>query len=234
MINLYAEFLLHIRHVTIYAHLHSADSDDSRAYIRSDRKSLTVTHNGDSATIIYPSGISGKATIDFLAARSQTISLRLEIVEDDKPSHGLYMDVANDSPWPASSLTSETQVACRSCNTIVIKDGPHTWKDLPRSDWAELMDYWHCHKPPTEASPHQQTAHKGYATTNKPVVQHGIGFVDNCHLLVSETECPGLKVCFSPFHCTNVLELGKKKGPRRNSNCLLMAWYSIQLPYIEL
>ena len=194
MINLYAEFLLHIRHATIYASLHSTRDDEAKAYICSDRKSVTVTHNGDKATIVYPSGISGKATVDFPVAKSQTISLRLEIVEDNKPSHGLHMDVANDSPWSASSLTSETQVACGSCNIILIEDGPRMWKDLPRGDWAELMDYWHCHKPSNGPSSSPQIAHKGYATTNRPRVQYGVGLVDNCHILVSEIECPGLKV----------------------------------------
>ena len=211
MINLYAEFLLHIRHATIYASLHSAPLDEAKAYIYSDRKSVTITYNGDNATITYPSGISGKATVDFPIANRQTISLRLEIVEDDKPSHGLHMAVANDGPWPASSLTSETQVACRLCNAIVIEHGPRVWKDLPRSDWAELMDFWHCHKPLTTPDL-QNTANKGYAAMNKPRVRHGIGLVDNCYLLVSKFECQGLKVRQSHLDGQEEGSTAKKNG----------------------
>lgn len=194
-INLYAEFLLNIRQVTVYATLQNDCHGDNKAYVFSDRKSLRITHDGKSATITFPSGISGKATVEFPLSRSNVVSLRLEIVEDDKPSHGVGMEVANETPWPASSLTSQSQIACRKCSSMVVEKAERIWKDLPRDDWAEMMDLWHCHKPSHIASSAPENGLKGYSAANKPRAQAGVGLVDTCHVLLTKEDCKGLEVC---------------------------------------
>ena len=193
-INLYAEFLLNIRQVTIFATLQNDRTEESIAYVTSDKKSLTVVHDTESATITFPSGISGKATVNFPVARSKTVSLRLEIIEDDKPAHDLGVGIDNDSPWPASSLGQETDIACRSCEEIIVAARSRVWKDLPREDWAEMMDLWHCHKPTTKDPPSQEQSTKGYAATNKLRARPGVGFVDTCHVVVTKEECTSIKV----------------------------------------
>lgn len=196
-VNLYAEFLLNIRQVTIFATLQNDRNDESKAYITSDKKSISVTHDGKRGKIIFPSGISGKATVHFPLSKGKFVSLRLEIVEDDKPSLGVDMEVANDSPWPACVLGSETKIACRSCQGLLVHPITRTWKDLPRSNWAEMMDFWHCHKPEVVPAAETDTSKKGYNAFNRPVLRQGQAFVDTCHLLVPESECSGLKVSTS-------------------------------------
>lgn len=194
-VNLYAEFLLNIRQVTIFATLQNDRNDESKALITSDRKSITVTHDGNSGRIIFPSGISGKALVHLPVSKDKLVSLRLEIVEDDKPSLGIGLEVANDSPWPARVLSNSTQVACRTCRSIILPAGDRIWKDLPRNDWAEMMDFWHCHKPHSEFTAGAEAPNnKGYAATNKPILRRGLGFIDTCHVLIHENECSGLNV----------------------------------------
>jgi hypothetical protein len=194
VVNLYAEFLLNIRQVTIYANLEDEQKSDRDAIISSDKKSLTVSYDGESATITFPSGVSGTAKVEFPVEKRKAISLRLEITEDDKPPHTIGMDVDNDTPWPASSLSSETRIACRSCRQILVEQGERRWKDLPREHWAELMDLWHCHKPPAPLPNGSEPSSKGYAAGNIPKVRRGLAFVDTSHLLVTQEESNGVKV----------------------------------------
>ncbi|OCL11743.1 hypothetical protein AOQ84DRAFT_286583, partial [Glonium stellatum] len=78
------------------------------------------------------------------------------------------------------------------------------WRDLPSENWAEMMDFWHCHKP----SEHHDHGHghgglghgeeagksKGYAASNRLRAIKGTGFVDLGAFLVREEDCEGVKV----------------------------------------
>ena len=193
-IKLYAEFLLNIRQVTLYATLHNERDEASKAYVSSDRKSISVTHDNETSTIVYPSGISGKATVHIPIARGKIVSLRFETIEDGS-SHGDGMKVANDSPWPASFLGADTRIACRACRSLIVQSSGREWQDLPRSDWAEMLDFWYCHRPHVRDS-NCEDARLGRSRNSMegPSLRHGLGFVDLCHLLVPEEECTGLEV----------------------------------------
>lgn len=56
------------------------------------------------------------------------------------------------TPWPSSYLTSfqssESQFCCQQCDSAILScSGISAWKALPSETWAEMMDFWHCHKP---------------------------------------------------------------------------------------
>jgi ubiquitin-protein ligase E3 D len=157
---------------------------------------LTVQYEDESATINYPIGVSGTAKLEFPVEKQKVISLRLEIRdEDDKPSHGLGMDVGNDSPWPASSLSSQTRIACGFCFGTIAEPSDRSWKDLPREHWAELMDLWHCHKPHTENPKESTVVDKGYSAHNRPHLRKGLAFVDTCHVFLPSEELSNTQVC---------------------------------------
>ena len=51
-------------------------------------------------------------------------------------------------PWPATALQPGGPVHCRGCGGEVVAPGTvGGWKDLPSENWAEMMEFWHCHKP---------------------------------------------------------------------------------------
>jgi hypothetical protein len=189
-IALYAEFLLNIRQVTLYATLKNKQGEEVKAHIFSDRKSITVTHDGDSGRIIYPSGISGTAEVHIPLTTANVISLRFDIVEDG-PSRNDRLEVANDSPWPAHCLGPETSIACRQCRKIVVHPKQRTWQDLPRSDWADMMDFWHCHRPPLEDA---ATICRSDYHIGPPVLGDGVGLVDIGHIELLERECVSVAV----------------------------------------
>jgi hypothetical protein len=108
---------------------------------------------------------------------------------------------SNEAPWSASSLEHGTELLCRNCDGVLVKRGCiKTWRDLPSENWAEMMDFWHCHKP----SDHGQNgsgghaehgvASKGYGANTKVMAQPGIGFVGLTYFLLGEDDCTGITV----------------------------------------
>ncbi|RAK78706.1 HECT-type E3 ubiquitin transferase [Aspergillus fijiensis CBS 313.89] len=58
-------------------------------------------------------------------------------------------------PWRAPDMRPGTRVRCRRCESVVLDQPARSaegwvWKDLPSGNWAEMMDFWHCHKPDPE------------------------------------------------------------------------------------
>ena len=244
-IRLYAEFLLNIRQVTIYATLRSAPEQHLQAHVVSDRKTLEVTQDGETARIVFPSGIAGRASVDVpVDGRRGELSLRLEITEDDldgKEPDGRGMAVANDTPWSAAALGPKLEMACRTCPAVLVprktvgEGGVREWRDLPRAHWAEAMDLWHCHKPP-EAANGAPSRDGKYGALEKVARQGETGLVDACDFLIPERACTNLEVCPSPilhylFVCRGAK--GQKEGGMEQSSCYAMMAPPIQLPNIK-
>lgn len=87
-----------------------------------------------------------------IAEDSNTVSFRLPGRPDlarEESSSVLSGQLLSGIPWPASMLTGvEGQFVCSNCRTKVIEcKGISKWRQLPSETWAEMMDFWHCHKP---------------------------------------------------------------------------------------
>lgn len=196
-VTLYAEHLLNIRQVTVFATLDSESNLETRAELSSDRRLLSLTHDGDRATIWLPSGIAGSTALTLPAAGSKVLSFRLQVTEEVASLDRSHLSHNNDVPWPAASLTSETSVACRECKEMIVKaHSITTWKDLPSENWAEMMDFWHCHKPDDHESCMADApgSMKGYAASNAPSPIPGTGLVDLSYLSICEQDCSSIQV----------------------------------------
>lgn len=181
---------MNVRSVTIYATLRTHNLVYTKAFVSSDRDSISLSYNGKTSTIALPLGIRLKGSVGFPVSDPAEISLRLEIVEDDQPSHGETMEVGNDSPWPAAHLSSQAQLACKTCSVVIAPpSGRRIWKDLPRGHWAETLDQWYCHRPSGGES-----YNIGYVGSSGPKLESNVCFVDTCHLLLPAEECIGIKV----------------------------------------
>ncbi len=99
---------------------------------------------------------------------------------------------------------------------------------MPSEYWAEMMDFWHCHKLHDHGSHNgdEHTAAKGYAAATKVTAESGIGLVDISFLLFAEKDCHGVQVSTLHFrslsipsgppmlfslHCNCHVQMGKKK-----------------------
>ena len=186
-INLYAEFLLHVRSATVFATIRKESSTYKEAYVYADQKCIRITYDGNTSALALPLGIKLKGSIGFPVSDPAEISVRLEVVEEGLPSHGSLLEVANDSPWSASYFTPQTQVACKGCCSLLVPARKRNWKDLPRGSWAESLDHWYCHRPANEVD-------SQYLGTTGPTVEAASAFVDACHLLFPPTETLNLEV----------------------------------------
>lgn len=161
-----------------------------------------------------------KEGINTADGRRKEFSFRLPLDKDEGVDTATTNGIQDDDfiPWTAEDMSACTSLHCRFC-TRVILDGARTqngsgdtarsgwtWKDLPSGNWAEMMDFWHCHKP----DPHEhenerereqhKTAEdrnasiKGYGAASQVVATPGTILVDVASFLVAEVDCQGFKV----------------------------------------
>ncbi|RAH83660.1 hypothetical protein BO86DRAFT_308210 [Aspergillus japonicus CBS 114.51] len=122
--------------------------------------------------------------------------------EEEEPVGGFV-------PWRAPDMRPGTRVRCRGCEGVVLdpqqpsRSEGWVWKDLPSGNWAEMMDFWHCHKPDPEVGhghgdgegrPDDPNATvKGYGAANQVVATVGTILVDVATFLVAAEDCLGVK-----------------------------------------
>ena len=124
-------------------------------------------------------------------------------------------------PWMAGDMGPLARLRCRGCENVVLDSKcsgfsaasadsdvngtastGRVWKDLPSGNWAEMMDFWHCHKPDSHDHDHgdntvsieeRNSQVKGYGAANQVVAARGTVLVDVPTFLVAESDCRGLK-----------------------------------------
>lgn len=167
------------------------------------------------------SGTASKPDPDGTGDPSYDFSFRVQVdpAEEALASRDELID--EYAPWTAEEMSSSTRIRCRQCEHAFLNSSLKAesvdqgtsesrtpgwiWKDLPSGNWAEMMDFWHCHKP----DPHEghekdekdsalekedQTAqNKGYGADSHVVAISGTVLVDVATFLVAETDCTGLK-----------------------------------------
>jgi hypothetical protein len=192
-IMLYAELLLHVRTVTLFASLRTHHSRETKAQLSADGSCITVSHEGQSATISLPLNMEGTSdAILELPAQppSKELTLRLQM-EEQEGSELLGMMAeerkANIVPWDGAAMSriDKPKILCKNCEREILPTG-------------SIMDFWHCHKP-DEHHLHDHTheaaiGQKGYAAGSRLLAATGIGFVDLTSFLFKGQDCPGAQV----------------------------------------
>lgn len=216
-IFLYAEVLTSIRQVTLYASVQTAETTkETVLHIASDKKRVTVREGEVTSGIYLPTEISGTANVTIAQGKKKEISVRLEIGDTSELLPRDDEATAIEVPWSAQDLTAETSVQCKQCQATIVASGKvREWKDLPSENWAEMMDFWHCHKPHDEASNGEAAEAKGYSSKSQLAVFPGTGLVDTVSFLLHKSDCTGLRVSSSLppssfYHPSNTT--GDKKG----------------------
>src|SRR5690606_5003164 len=58
--------------------------------------------------------------------------------------------------------SKQVSIYCANCNATLVENGKvSAWKDLPSKNWAEMMDFWHCHKPDDHEHDHEKERCEG-------------------------------------------------------------------------
>lgn len=147
-------------------------------------------------------------------------SFRMQIDPSDEALRSTDEVLDDYVPWTAADMLPSTRIRCRGCGNAFLKESKPNhgyeqesqdlkkgwaWKDLPSGNWAEMMDFWHCHKPdPHEHDPkveaaaalklEDQTAQtKGYGASSRVEAIPGIVLIDVATFLIAESDCVGLK-----------------------------------------
>ncbi|KAL8733985.1 MAG: hypothetical protein Q9166_001746 [cf. Caloplaca sp. 2 TL-2023] len=205
-ISIYAELLLNIRQVTAVASLPSACNNTTSASLSSkDCHALSIVHEGQSASIKLPAPIRAGCVPSISQASTRALSFRLPITDEaTQEILPTRHNLAQNNTWPASTMTPYVEIACRFCHDPLVHESVKTWKDLPSENWAEMMDFWHCHKPDTDDSPaHQQNGlRKGYGAFNSIEPAPGVGLVDITYLLLMRQDCH-IALDANPFKLKN-------------------------------
>ena len=197
---LYAELLLNIGVLSVQADLSDLPTPETKAEISHDGRHFTLTDQGHSAALVLSAPAHKTGLLSIPASAGTQLSFRVPLAPTIGESTAF--DPANPVPWSATALSWRTQVRCQQCgNVLVMADADRTWKDLPSDDWADMMDFWHCHKPSdpdTSKDSHLGTS-KGYAASNKLAAQERVGLVGLTYFLFSKRDCSRIVVGSFPL-----------------------------------
>lgn len=217
--SMYAEFLPKLGRLSILVHLPTPSNPSTKALIAKDASRLIVTHEGVVSELPLP--------VKPLLPRSDSETLLPVPPSLEKLSWALRPDPArlvleqesnpDTVPWSAADLPLDVHVVCRTCGQIVVgREKLEVWKDLPSENWAEMMEFWHCHKPTTTNGSHdnnktsgagehqegdengmaseEKLSLRGYGANSAIVAQPGVGFVDLTTMLFYPEDCRCLTV----------------------------------------
>jgi hypothetical protein len=197
---MYAELLANIRQISIIAALDTPSNSATKLELSKDGAQAILHHDGHTTSLDLPGQVSSPTRLQNPVLGRKELSWRLPLIEQPKSPRG----ESNDAPWPAKDLGEDSEFRCRGCDKIIVARGSiRTWKDLPSENWAEMMDFWHCHKPdgPNGHGDHlhaedsqDMSVVRGYGANAKFTAQPRIGFVDLTTILLAESDCKEVEV----------------------------------------
>jgi ubiquitin-protein ligase E3 D len=209
---IYAELLSNIRQISVIAALEAPCDAATKVELSGNGQQFILHHGGESTILNLPGRVAPKFQLQKPALGRTELSWRLPI-DGPQTRPDAEEGQSNEAPWSAKSLGEDLEFLCRNCDAVIIRRGPiQTWKDLPSENWAEMMDFWHCHKP--DVLEHERTHDhdsngangrggiidtensvstiKGYGANTKFAANSGTAFVDITTFLLTPSDCTGL------------------------------------------
>lgn len=235
-ILLYAELLSNIRQVSVGCTLPTPVSTTTRATVSADGRTLTVAHDGATQTVQLPENVIPFSQLPIAKPGGTSLAWRLPLAG---PPTGRVPSASEESvPWSAVDLEPGSVVACRTCKSTVVDAGAlKVWKDLPSENWAEMMEFWHCHKPHSHKDDNEDEhlANRGYGASSRISAQPGVGFVDLTSFLLADSDLVVSSVSFLSTLVTfwgivMSLASGYIEGGQNRHICSSMGWSPIPIP----
>lgn len=189
--NIYAELLLHLSQISILVSLPSKSNRSTQVYISSNGDSISLSHEGAATQIKLPAPVPTTTGPISVPLDTVEVPFRFPIAKNCKSIGTRDNSISDCVPWPASLMTPSTFIACQSCKELIVKRSSIVWKDLPNANWAEMMDFWHCHKPKVEegAANGINEVSKGYGEADTFSPSAGIGLVDVLYFHLRDDAC---------------------------------------------
>ncbi|KAH7413124.1 ubiquitin-conjugating enzyme E2-binding protein [Cadophora sp. MPI-SDFR-AT-0126] len=207
---IYAELLSNIGQISVIVALDAPCGDSTKAELSADGRQFILYHDGNAFTLNLP----GQAVLVQLqkpVPGNKELSWRIPIAGQATRA-SIEDSQSNEAPWSAKELSEDAEFACRNCAAIILKKGTiKVWKDLPSENWAEMMEFWHCHKPAVPAEEangsnwrghvhHYQTASsKGYGASSRFIASKSVGLIDLTTFLLTSNDCTNIEAVPSPI-----------------------------------
>lgn len=212
-IVIYAELLVNVRQVSVRATLPSSVDASTRADVFDAGQRLRICHRGQSEVLSLPVPVAtAEARLPVDQGSASELNWRLPVWQAD--ASALRFTPENQAvPWNSSDIRTGSPICCRDCGDALVQNGKiNSWKDLPSENWAEMMDFWHCHKPHDHGQHESDSlANRGYGANNAITAQQGVGFVDITSFMFSESDCQGILVSETRDISCRLLS-GEKEG----------------------
>ncbi|KAM0329865.1 hypothetical protein ACHAQA_004030 [Verticillium albo-atrum] len=212
-IVIYAELLPNIRQVSIAVSLPSPADASTTVQTSADGDSILVTHRGESKEARLPGRVSAPSSLPIPRAPAASASLAWRLpVATSVTLPSTRDELQPTVPWSAQDLAPGSAISCRQCGQAVVAESRlDVWKDLPSENWAEMMDFWHCHKPHSHdeesganGKDEEHLTKRGYGANSSIAAQTRVGFVDLTSFLLAEEDCTQLR--FSTPNATSGAE----------------------------
>lgn len=198
-LSIYAELLPSIRQVSVAASLPAEPGASTHAQVFAGGSRIGIRHGRHAKDLRLPGAVTAPPLLPVPKTPAKSLSWRLPLAASHPSPGPLAHDHCPISPWSSADLKPGSPVTCRHCGNAMLPAGViSTWKDLPSENWAEMMEFWHCHKPePHDHQRHEHLADRGYGANASISAQASVGFVDIMSFLFSEHDTAGLKVSCS-------------------------------------
>ncbi|ELR01922.1 hypothetical protein VC83_04170 [Pseudogymnoascus destructans] len=193
---IYAELLPNIRQISVLAALPTPSDGTTRVSLSGDRALLTLVHNGATASLQLPGTIAPTYTATQPHPSLAQLSWRIPLAATPSQQRAAP---SLPAPWSAGALANTSSFSCRRCGQVILSPRRvTTWRDLPSENWAEMMEFWHCHKPdvPVGEKGDEEggdNTTKGYGANTRMMAQKGVGKVDLTYFLLDSEDCSGLE-----------------------------------------
>ncbi|KAK8087969.1 HECT-type E3 ubiquitin transferase [Apiospora hydei] len=231
-ILIYAELLSNVGRVSVACDGPLDGASTIAATVSADSLSLTVGNHEVENTLKLPHRVvSAEDAAQFLRVQSKHANSHqwsLPLV----PMNGLSTrnsqrraapDAQAATPWSAQDLSPCSSIYCRGCQASIVAEGKiETWKDLPSENWAEMMEFWHCHKPHDHGHHDDQgLASRGYGANSRLSGQSGVGLVDLTSLLFAQDDCSNVTPSTMPTS-SDSMELESTESKASNGSTRLV------------
>ncbi|PNY25664.1 DNA repair protein rad8 [Tolypocladium capitatum] len=216
-ISIYAELLSNIRQVSAGVALPSPPDASTSAEVVDGGRRLRVRHQGRSQVLHLPAAVTVSAALAVPKAASAELSWRLP-VSPAEASATRFSPEDQAVPWNSADIKVGSSICCRECASAVVHGGKiGSWKDLPSENWAEMMEFWHCHKPHDHGDHEDEAqANRGYGANSAITAQPSVGFVDITSFMFAESDCDGLLFSSSTPATFSASSLAMGEGFSRN------------------
>jgi hypothetical protein len=194
---MYAELLSNIRQISIILALDTPCDLSTQVELSPDGRRFILHHDGRASSLTLPGQVPCKLQLQHLALGTKELTWRLPLAGAPSKQSMDSMQ-GNCAPWAAKFLGPETEFTCRACSAVIVGRGRiAAWRDLPSENWAEMMDFWHCHKPDLPGGQVEESAvNKGFGANTRFTPSPGIGFVDLSTFLLADVDCQNTQVSY--------------------------------------